>query len=82
MIIKSIKDGGIVGKTIEGTVMRKIKRNCIQCKHCGDIIASEHRYDYKSCKCGCVAVDGGDEYLRRSARNGLEDFIELSEYED
>lgn len=54
-----LADGSIVGKTIEGTVMRKIKRNCIQCKHCGDIIASEHRYDYKSCKCGCVAVDGG-----------------------
>ena len=58
----------------------KILKNCIRCKHCGDIIESKHVHDYVSCKCGAVAVDGGHEYLRRSfKKNPEEDFEELSE---
>ena len=36
----------------------------IKCKHCGDIIESKHRHDFKHCKCGLVAIDGGNDYLR------------------
>lgn len=36
-------------------------------------------HDFKFCKCGAVAVDGGHEYLRRCG--SLENFEELSEYE-
>lgn len=61
--------------------MKKIVINKIQCNHCGDIIVSQHRNDFKSCKCGCVAVDGGNEYLRRTFANSTNDFTELSEYE-
>lgn len=64
----------------EKTIAREILRNAIKCNHCGDVIESKHRYDFKSCKCGCVHVDGGLEYLRRGFKNGKEDYEELSEF--
>ena len=45
--------------------MKKIIINKIKCKKCGEIIESTHRHDFKFCKCGAVAVDGGYDYLRR-----------------
>ena len=39
--------------------MKKIIRNRIKCKKCGEIIESMSRHDFKFCKCGAVAVDGG-----------------------
>lgn len=63
--------------------MQKLKRNAIRCKHCGDVIESKHHYDFKWCKCGCCAVDGGLDYTRRCFTNKAEDdFEELSEYEE
>lgn len=59
--------------------MRKIKSNKIRCRKCGEIIESVSVHDFKFCKCGAVAVDGGHEYLRRCG--SLENFEELSEYE-
>jgi hypothetical protein len=56
-----------------------IKTNKIQCKFCGDIIESKNVHDFKYCKCGRVAVDGGHEYLRRCFKGTPEDYIELSE---
>ena len=44
-----------------------IKRNAIRCNACGEEIESRHRHDYVICKCGACAVDGGHDYLRRSA---------------
>ena len=58
---------------------RKIKVNKIQCAKCKDIIESTHRHDFKWCKCGTVAVDGGKSYLRRLGH--FENIIELSKYE-
>lgn len=43
---------------------RKIVKNKIKCKKCGDIIESVSVNDFKFCKCGAVAVDGGFDYLR------------------
>lgn len=37
----------------------KIIRNKIKCKHCGEVIESESRHDFKFCACGKVAIDGG-----------------------
>lgn len=67
--------------------MKRIKRNRIQCKHCGDIIESIHQHDFKKCKCGKVAVDGGLEYARRSCPSGnyedhIIDLIEFVEREE
>ncbi len=40
--------------------------NQARCKKCGDEPFSAHRHDYRSCKCGAIAVDGGQEYFRRA----------------
>ena len=60
--------------------MRKIIKNAIQCKLCGDIIESTYRHKYVQYKCGACAVDGGHDYLRRSFRD-KDCYIELSETE-
>lgn len=56
---------------------RKIIKNAIQCKLCGDIIESKSRHMFVTCKCGACSVDGGHDYLRRCFKEeGC--FIELS----
>ena len=45
--------------------MRKIIKNAIQCKLCGEIIESTDRHQYVTCKCGACALDGGHDYLRK-----------------
>ena len=63
--------------------MRKIIKNAIRCKHCGDTIESVNVHDYVICSCGVCGVDGGYDYLRRSFKTSPEDdFIDLSEYDD
>lgn len=56
-----------------------IKRNAVQCRHCGDVIESRNVHDYVTCSCGTCSVDGGLEYLRRCYKNSREDYIELAE---
>ena len=57
-----------------------IIRNMIRCKKCGDIIESESIHDFKCCKCGAVAVDGGKDYLRRLGNlDNIEELSEISE---
>lgn len=62
----------------------KIVKNKIKCKKCGDIIESITVHDYKKCKCGAIAVDGGTEYLKWSYPGGdFNEWIEdLSEFEE
>lgn len=60
---------------------RKIRRNRLQCKLCGDIIESKHTHDYVMCSCKKCAIDGGKEYVRFSAPKP-DDVIFLTEYED
>ena len=43
----------------------RIIRNAARCNHCGDVIESAYRHDFKTCSCGHVSVDGGHDYLRR-----------------
>lgn len=57
----------------------KIIHNRIRCNHCGDVIESEYRHDFKSCRCGLVSVDGGHDYLRRGFTKSSNDYTELSE---
>lgn len=35
-----------------------------KCKHCGEIIFSFNRHDYKTCTCGKAMIDGGLDYIR------------------
>jgi len=41
--------------------------NEAKCKKCGDVIVSNNRHDFKRCKCGAIAVDGGSWYAKRMA---------------
>lgn len=61
--------------------IKKIKHNKAQCKLCKDIIESEHRHHFVSCKCGEIFVDGGKDYIRRGAKD-LSNIIDLTEYEE
>jgi len=43
--------------------------NRAKCLICGDILESFHVHDFKSCSCGNISVDGGLQYIKRSAKN-------------
>ena len=58
-----------------------IIKNQIKCAHCGDVIESIHRHDFRTCKCGTVSVDGGHDYLRRAYKEEG-DYIEMSICDD
>lgn len=58
---------------------KKIYRNAIQCKKCGDVIESTSTHKFVTCSCGAVSVDGGHEYFRRCGN--AEDIIELAVYD-
>ena len=51
--------------------------NKIRCKKCNTEIESKDVHEFKYCKCGAVAVDGGQEYLRRIGNP--EDIEDISE---
>ena len=58
-----------------------VVKNKAECRKCGDVIESHYRNDIKSCKCGAIMIDGGKDYLKRSAKD-LNDVIELSDTYD
>lgn len=58
--------------------MRRLTRNMIQCKYCGDVIESTYTHDFKWCSCKSVYIDGGLEYARRGFVNSADDYTELS----
>lgn len=63
--------------------MKKLVKNAIRCKHCGDIIESKNIHDWVQCSCETCFVDGGLDYLRRGFKTSPEDdYEEISEYED
>lgn len=55
-----------------------IVSNQIKCKLCGDTPHSAHRHDFKWCKCGAVAVDGGTDYLKRCGDLHLVEELSIS----
>lgn len=59
--------------------MNKIITNKVKCLVCSDIIESTHRHDFKYCKCGAIAVDGGKDYLKRLGE--YSSWEDLSEFE-
>ena len=62
--------------------MKKLVRNAIRCKHCGDIVESKSVHDFEQCSCGACFADGGLEYLHRGFKTSPDDYEELAEYED
>ncbi|WP_152393393.1 DUF7695 domain-containing protein [Paenibacillus guangzhouensis] len=55
---------------------RRILRNAVRCLNCNETIESTTIYDFKTCSCGKVGVDGGRQYLKRIG--SIEDYEELS----
>lgn len=60
--------------------MKKLVRNAIRCKLCGDVIESNSVHDFKMCKCGACYIDGGLEYQRIGGNYG--NWENLSEFDD
>ena len=58
-----------------------MRRNAIRCNHCGDVIESTYRHDFKTCSCGRVSVDGGHDYAKRCFLE-YGDFTDLSVYDE
>ena len=67
-------------RTHQKTPERKILINKIKCTHCGEILESKFRHDFKVCACGTVMIDGGLDYLKRGFTIPS-DYMEMSEYE-
>ena len=53
-------------------------RNRAKCKKCKQIIESFHRFDYITCECGEISVDGGADSFKCSARN-WDNFIRVGD---
>ena len=51
--------------------------NAAVCLKCKDYIRSLNVHDYRSCKCGAIAVDGGSWYCKRAGKS--EDMINVIE---
>ena len=60
----------------------RIVRNAIRCLLCGDVIESEYTWDFKYCKCGACAVDGGHSYLRRCGYPNVIEDLSVVEYDE
>ncbi len=52
------------------------KKTGIKCLKCDDEIYSLYRHDFKWCKCGAVAIDGGDDYIKICGDNMTWMYIE------
>lgn len=59
---------------------KKLIFNAVQCAKCDDVVVSSHRHDFRYCKCGAIAVDGGLEYTKRCG--DIFNCIDLSKYEE
>jgi hypothetical protein len=58
-------------------MIERVITNKIKCLRCETVLESVHRHDFRWCKCGKVAVDGGKEYRRRLGQPT--DYIDISE---
>lgn len=59
---------------------RKIILNRAKCLKCGDILCSYYNWDFKTCTCGAISVDGGINELKR--RGNPEDCEEMNVFDD
>ncbi len=54
----------------------RILANKAQCKLCGDIVISTQEAEYEYCKCGSIAVSGGQKSIMRLGHHN--NILELS----
>lgn len=55
-------------------------RNIARCALCGDIIESNYRHHFITCKCGEISLDGGSDY-QRAVFGDRKNLLRLSEEE-
>src|ERR1700760_3075851 len=67
-----------LGTVLSGIRLLESMRNRAKCKLCQDIIESKDRCDFVWCKCGEIAVDGGRDYFKATARN-FENFLRIGD---
>lgn len=53
-------------------------KNRAKCKLCESVIESFHQYDYVSCKCGEISIDGGNSSFKCAANN-WDNFLRLDD---
>lgn len=56
---------------------KRIALNAAKCKNCGVVVVSLHVHDYRTCKCGKIAVDGGRDYLKRAGSDLITEELSL-----
>jgi len=59
--------------------IEKLIRNKAKCLKCGEVAESKSGHDFRRCKCGAIAVDGGLEY-RRGVMESHDIYEDQSEY--
>lgn len=47
-----------------------MKVKAVKCSKCRDTIFSRAQYDFRSCTCGSISIDGGLEYTRMLWKKG------------
>lgn len=58
--------------------MKKITKNQITCKSCGEILQSKGLYDYRVCSCRASKISGGFNRLDRFCNS--DNYIEQSRF--
>lgn len=56
--------------------IKKIIRNMIKCKNCGEIVELKSVHDFKFCLCANCVVDGEHDYFKRCYKNSKDDLKE------
>lgn len=57
----------------------EIRINAAKCNKCQDVICSDNRHDFKTCKCGNLSVDGGSWYAKRCFKGGEDSYENMIE---
>lgn len=79
MFLRVDKDGNeFIDPDSEAYALATQTLNKARCLKCGQTLVSQHRHDYKTCRCGNLSVDGGPAYIKRGFRDGEDSFEELS----
>lgn len=77
-LLLQVDDKGLLIRGMDSKDMKKWRyQDAIECVHCEDIVFSVNRHDYRNCKCGKIAIDGGKDYTKISFQN-KNDYILLT----
>lgn len=41
-----------------------MNKSAVKCFGCGDTLYSRTIHDYRTCTCGHISIDGGDDYVK------------------